>query len=86
MHSQKDKCKCRKPSPYFLIEAKNKYNICLENSYFVGDRYSDMLAAKRARCKPVFIDKKYNETPFMDYIYIVKNIKEAINYIIKDIK
>ena len=86
MHSQKDNCICRKPSPHFLYEAKKNYNINLESSYFIGDRYSDMLAAKRAKCIPIFIDKKYSETPFMDYIYIVKNLKEAINYILKDIK
>ena len=45
-----------------------------------------MLAAKRAKCIPVFIDKKYSETPFMDNIYIVNNLKEGINYILKDIK
>lgn len=84
-HSQKEKCKCRKPSPFFLLKAKRKYNIDLFKSYFIGDRYTDMLTAKNANCRPVFIDRNYFETPFMDYVHYVKGIKQAINYILKDI-
>ena len=82
-HSQKEKCKCRKPSPFFLLQAKEEYEINIEESYFVGDRYTDMQASKSVKCKSIFIDRKYNETPFMDYVYKVNGIKEATNYILR---
>ena len=84
MHSQVDNCMCRKPSAYFLFQAQKKYNLNLKNCYFIGDRYSDMLAAQRANCIPIFIDKKYSETPFMNGLNVVKNTKRAVHYILKE--
>jgi D-glycero-D-manno-heptose 1,7-bisphosphate phosphatase len=34
---------CRKPNPGMMIEAQEKYNINLYNSYMVGDKSSDVL-------------------------------------------
>ena len=41
-------CRCRKPSPGMIEEADQKYDIDLENSILIGDRISDMQAAKAA--------------------------------------
>lgn len=41
-------CSCRKPSPSLLYQAANDFDLDLENSIFVGDKKSDMLAAKAA--------------------------------------
>lgn len=82
-HSQDDLCECRKPNPFFLLEAKKSYNICFKRSYFVGDRYSDMLTSKQVNCNSIFIDRKYKETPHMDYVHFVKGIKEATKYILR---
>ena len=85
-HSQTAKCECRKPSPYFLLQAKEEFRIKIEDSYFVGDRYTDMQASRSVSCKSVFIDRKYEETPLMDFVYKVKGIKEAVNYILGETK
>jgi histidinol-phosphate phosphatase family protein len=70
-------CNCRKPRIGLIKLAKLKYNLDLDNSYFIGNSTTDFLTAKRAGIKPIMIKKK---------IQCVKNFKSllpAIKYIIK---
>ncbi len=46
-------CECRKPKPGMLLQAAEKYNIDLAESYMVGDDDRDMEAGRRAGCKVV---------------------------------
>jgi len=41
-------CECRKPKPGMFLEAKNKYNIDMENSWMIGDKETDIKAANLA--------------------------------------
>lgn len=41
-------CSCRKPSPGMLYQAALHFNLDIENSILVGDKKSDMIAAKAA--------------------------------------
>ncbi|GDY25711.1 MULTISPECIES: D-glycero-beta-D-manno-heptose 1,7-bisphosphate 7-phosphatase [unclassified Agarivorans] len=41
-------CDCRKPQPGMLLEAAAELNIDLSKSWLVGDKASDLLAAKNA--------------------------------------
>ncbi|MDC0239219.1 D-glycero-beta-D-manno-heptose 1,7-bisphosphate 7-phosphatase [Candidatus Thioglobus sp.] len=47
-HSPKSHCECRKPKPGMLIEAKNKYNISMKDSWMIGDKETDLEAANLA--------------------------------------
>jgi len=38
-------CNCRKPKPGMLLEAKLKYDIDMKNSWMIGDKEDDILAA-----------------------------------------
>ena len=38
----------RKPSPNMILEATKEFNINLKNSFLIGDRLTDLLAAKNA--------------------------------------
>lgn len=38
----KIECDCRKPKPGMINRAKSEYNINLEQSYIIGDRYRDV--------------------------------------------
>ena len=54
-HHPDEGCKCRKPSPYLLLEAAKKYNLDLVQSYFIGDAPSDLDCAIQAGCHPVLL-------------------------------
>jgi len=47
-HSPESTCNCRKPKPGMLIEAKNKYNISMKDSWMIGDKETDIEAANLA--------------------------------------
>lgn len=44
-------CNCRKPKPGMLLQAAEKYNIDLNQSYMIGDSESDMEAGRAAGCR-----------------------------------
>lgn len=48
-------CECRKPKPGLLLQAAQKYNIDMGNSWMVGDSMGDMEAGRRAGCKVVYL-------------------------------
>lgn len=48
-------CECRKPKPGMLLQAAEKYNIDLAESWMVGDSEWDMEAGKAAGCKTVLM-------------------------------
>ena len=47
-HSPESTCNCRKPKPGMFIEAKDKYNINMKDSWMIGDSESDIKAANVA--------------------------------------
>ena len=47
-HSPDLFCECRKPKPGMFLEAKNKYNIDMNNSWMIGDKEVDIKAANLA--------------------------------------
>ena len=44
-HDNHNNCECRKPKPGMLIEAKNKHNIDMKQSWIIGDKEVDIDAA-----------------------------------------
>ena len=69
-------CKYKKPRPGMIFKASKMYNIDLKKSYVVGDRWKDINAGYAAKCKTIFIDKKYNEKIKKKPTYILNNFKE----------
>lgn len=80
-HDDADNCECRKPKPGMLLEAANKWNIDLKESYLVGDTWKDIEAGNAAGCKTILIDTPYNHGVESDYK--VSNLKEAVKMILK---
>jgi D-glycero-D-manno-heptose 1,7-bisphosphate phosphatase len=71
-------CDCRKPKPGMILQAAEKYNIDLNQSYMVGDHERDMQAGLKGGCTPVFLT---NNLPFKGFtdipdIKIFNNLKE----------
>ena len=47
-HGPEENCECRKPKPGMFIEAKDKYNIRMKDSWMIGDKETDIKAANLA--------------------------------------
>ncbi len=83
-HDDKDFCYCRKPSPGLIDLAARELNICVEESFMVGDRWRDVSAGQLAGCKTFFLDRGYNEIkPEMPYIQ-VSSLLEAVKLMVGD--
>lgn len=77
----KIKCQCRKPNPGMLIEAANKYNIDLQQSWMIGDGKNDIEAGKAAGCRTVLIGscaENYGQD------ITVGSLREAVEMIMKE--
>jgi D,D-heptose 1,7-bisphosphate phosphatase len=57
VHTAQEDCDCKKPRPGLLLEAKELYNIDLENSYIIGDKDIDVIAGKKVGCKTILLTK-----------------------------
>ena len=75
-------CECRKPKIGMLLKAKERFNIDLESSFFIGDTARDVNCGKNANCKTILIkDNKNNLDCNPDYI--APSLLEAVKIIIK---
>ena len=54
-HANEDNCECRKPKTGLLEKAEAKLGISLKDCFFIGDKESDLLAAKNHGCRPVLV-------------------------------
>ncbi len=80
-YSDKDKNYMRKPNPGMIYKAQKKYKLNLSQSYVVGDRNKDILAGKKAKCKTVLINKRYNILSEIYPDFKIDNLKELLKII-----
>lgn len=59
IHTKADKCCCRKPSSYMLLQAHRKYKLNLWQSIMVGNSLSDIEAGKAADCWTYRVQTNY---------------------------
>jgi len=76
-------CKCRKPGTYFIDIALEKYSIRNQESYFVGDRESDVLAGFNSGLKTVYVrNTVYSIDNSIKPDYIENNLYSMVKKII----
>ncbi len=77
-HGPDDGCKCRKPRAGMLKAAQKQFKVQMKESWMIGDKESDMLAAKSAGIqKRLLISEKVSESA-THHIKSVGNILEVI--------
>ena len=59
-HRAEDRCECRKPQPFFVLEAAKKYDIDLTQSWFVGDVATDIECGRRAGCRTALLEYEHS--------------------------
>ena len=89
--SDKKDVTCRKPSPEMVLQALDDFQINPGNTYFIGDKTSDIECGKNANTKTILLasDKYPDELNILNEKKIVpdfyaKNFSEAVNYIIEN--
>ena len=83
-HAPNDNCSCRKPMPGMFLEAQKKYNIDMKNSWIIGDKEEDIIAANNSGIKNTIIVKsghKVNENSTKAK-FILNSIYNSIQVII----
>lgn len=86
-HLPDNGCFCRKPKPGMLFALANRFACTLEMTYFVGDKPSDVEAAKASGAKPILIHSQmpneeylqtYSDTPV--YSSLLHCVQSLLNY------
>ena len=82
-HDDRDGCACRKPAPGLLVDAARDWDIALDASVMVGDRWRDVESGRRAGCKTVFIDHGYAERRPESPDLTTASLPEAVPWILR---
>lgn len=75
----------RKPQPGMLLKAAADYDVDLDNSWMIGDRFGDIRAGKSAGCRTILVDvpgkprEQKPDDPDPDRKAV--NLREAVNII-----
>lgn len=84
-------CECRKPKTGLIEKAFDAFDVDMENSYVIGDRYSDIELALRLNLKGILVTTGYGLGD-MEYVfprlsfkpaYIARDLLHAVEWIIK---
>ena len=82
-HGPNSSCECRKPKPGMFLTAQKSYNIDMKNSWMVGDKEEDLIAAKKAGIDNTVLVRSGHpideQTSHAEYI--LKSIKDIIEVI-----
>jgi D-glycero-D-manno-heptose 1,7-bisphosphate phosphatase len=81
-HTSADNCDCRKPKPGMLLRAAERMSLDCGRSIMIGDRWSDVEAAKAAGCKSIFVDLNYRDRRPTQPDFVVSSFVEAADVIL----
>jgi D-glycero-D-manno-heptose 1,7-bisphosphate phosphatase len=78
----------RKPDIGMVVEAQEKHNIDLAQSYFIGDSYADMKCGDNAGTKKILVMTGYGKIAHQKCLdeklkidFIAENLLDAVNYV-----
>ncbi len=90
---KKSNCGCRKPDIGLLVQAAAELNLDLQQSFMVGDRWSDLKCGKKAGAQSILVLTGYGRGD-LEYIgpgqqiqpdYVAENLTAAVDWIIPKI-
>jgi D-glycero-D-manno-heptose 1,7-bisphosphate phosphatase len=67
-HDETDRCPCRKPKPGLLVEAGFKWQLDLDRSFVVSDKWPDAEAARAAGCTSLLVQSPWLAKVHRDFI------------------
>ena len=76
-------CDCRKPNPGMILKACTDFNLDPSHSFMVGDKMSDVYAARNAGIDAILVEtgygEKYKEQAKKNGFSVEKNLLSAVN-------
>lgn len=89
-HTPDDNCACRKPLPGMLLRGRDRYDLDMGGSYFIGDWVDDVLAARNAGVIPLLLRTGRGERAIMEIQeraipapLILYDLQAAVNWILQ---
>jgi len=79
-HAENDNCHCHKPEAGLFEEAKFKWNLDMDLSFVVSDKWQDAAAAHLAGCTSVLIKSPLNGSSHHDFI--TEDLQSAVDKIL----
>lgn len=76
-------CECRKPKPGMLISLAKKLEVSLSEVYFVGDKQTDVEAARAAGARPIFIATSMEQNKTED-VQIYSSLSKFADFLISN--
>lgn len=80
-HRPEDNCECRKPKPHMVLQAAKEFGIDLANSYFIGDRLSDIETGHSAGTKTILVQTGNMPVQAENVTYVAPHLLDAVEYI-----
>lgn len=81
-HTNEDHCECRKPNIGMLLWAVRDFDVSLNDSWFIGNDFRDVVMGREANVKTIKIDEKMPQALRLKPNYYVKDIQEAVKIIL----
>jgi len=89
-HHPKTECECRKPKPGLFQQLALEYQVDLKESYYVGDKASDVEVAITVSAQPVLVTTGKGQK-FIQHDLVVENavpiyteLKEFVQHLLSD--
>lgn len=89
LHGKRAGCKCRKPEVGLFLKAAKRFKFNKKDTFFIGDKATDMLAGKRFGIRTAFVLTGHgkHDRKILDHgtkpDFITKDLLSAIQKIIK---
>jgi D-glycero-D-manno-heptose 1,7-bisphosphate phosphatase len=83
-HHPNDGCQCRKPNPELVVRAATDHAIDLSQSFFIGDKASDIECGSNAGVRTVLVRTGYGrDTGAESADFVAENLSEAADIIVQ---
>jgi len=82
-HLPEARCACRKPGTELFRRASSELGVELNDSFMIGDSPTDVMAAKAAGCRPVFITDETSEQ-LAEGCLVARDLREAVQLIVTE--
>ncbi len=80
-HDEADRCPCRKPKPGLVIEAKFKWQLDMDRSFVISDKWQDAEAARAAGCTSLLLNSPWVGSVHHDFL--LPNLRTVIDKVLQ---